>query len=73
MVLILERLPASLELALSATLFAVLIGVPLGVWAADGLLAVFFYVAGLELKRDIEFGLLQQGAGASSPRAHSPR
>lgn len=35
MVLILERLPASLELALSATLFAVLIGVPLGVWAAS--------------------------------------
>jgi peptide/nickel transport system permease protein len=32
--LIVERLPASLELASSALLFSVLVGVPLGIWAA---------------------------------------
>ena len=31
--LILERLPATLELALTATFIAVLLGVPLGLWA----------------------------------------
>ncbi len=32
--LVLERLPASLELALYATLMAVIVGIPLGIWAA---------------------------------------
>lgn len=32
--LVLERLPASLELALYATILAVVVGIPLGVWAA---------------------------------------
>lgn len=33
--LILERLPASLELAFTSTLLAVVVGLPLGVWAAS--------------------------------------
>ena len=33
MALILERLPATLELALSATLIAIVLGIPLGLWA----------------------------------------
>src|SRR3954469_3977922 len=37
--------PASLHLDLS-----------LGAWAADGLLAIFFFVAGLELKREFVAG-----------------
>ena len=33
---------------------------PLGVWAADGLLAVFFFVAGLELKHELVLGSLSR-------------
>ena len=40
--------PASLHLDLT-----------LGTWAADGLLAVFFFVAGLELKRELVAGDLR--------------
>src|SRR3954469_8533894 len=40
--------PAALHLALS-----------LGAWAADGLLAIFFFVAGLELKREFVSGDLR--------------
>jgi Na+:H+ antiporter, NhaA family len=40
----------------------------IGVWAADGLLAVFFFVAGLELKREFVAGDLRDPAsgGAAS-------
>ena len=31
----------------------------LGTWAADGLLAIFFFVAGLELKREFVAGDLR--------------
>jgi Na+:H+ antiporter, NhaA family len=48
--------PASLHLDL-----------PLGTWAADGLLAVFFFVAGLELKREFVAGDLREPRRAALP------
>ena len=48
--------PASLHLDLS-----------LGAWAADGLLAVFFFVAGLELKREFVAGDLREFRKAVLP------
>jgi Na+:H+ antiporter, NhaA family len=50
--------PASLHLDLT-----------LGTWAADGLLAVFFFVAGLELKREFVAGDLREPARAALPIA----
>jgi Na+:H+ antiporter, NhaA family len=50
--------PASLHLNLS-----------LSVWAADGLLAVFFFVAGLELKREFVAGELRDPRRAALPVA----
>ena len=50
--------PAWLELHLS-----------LGTWAADGLLAVFFFVAGLELKRELVTGDLREPRRAALPVA----
>jgi NhaA family Na+:H+ antiporter len=41
----------------------------LGQWAADGLLAVFFFVAGLELKREFLVGELRTPAKAAMPIA----
>ncbi len=41
----------------------------LGSWAADGLLAVFFFVAGLELKREFVAGDLRDPARAAVPVA----
>ncbi|HCK78987.1 MAG TPA: Na+/H+ antiporter NhaA [Actinobacteria bacterium] len=38
-------------------------------WAADGLLAVFFFVAGLELKRELAVGSLRRRAEAVLPVA----
>jgi NhaA family Na+:H+ antiporter len=43
----------------------------LGAWAADGLLAVFFFVAGLELKREFVAGDLRDPARAVVPIAAS--
>jgi NhaA family Na+:H+ antiporter len=43
----------------------------LGTWAADGLLAVFFFVAGLELKREFVAGDLRDPALAVLPVAAS--
>ena len=40
---------------------------PLSVWAADGLLAVFFFVAGLELKHELVLGTLSRPAKAAVP------
>lgn len=48
--------PAALHLDLS-----------LGVWASDGLLAVFFFVAGLELKREFVAGDLRDPRRAALP------
>jgi NhaA family Na+:H+ antiporter len=50
--------PASLHLDLT-----------LGTWAADGLLALFFFVAGLELKREFVAGDLREPARAALPVA----
>jgi NhaA family Na+:H+ antiporter len=50
--------PASLHLDL-----------PLGTWAADGLLAIFFFVAGLELKREFVAGDLREPSRAALPIA----
>jgi NhaA family Na+:H+ antiporter len=41
----------------------------LGTWAADGLLAIFFFVAGLELKREFLVGDLRSPAKAAVPVA----
>jgi NhaA family Na+:H+ antiporter len=38
-------------------------------WAADGALAIFFYVAGLELKRELLVGSLRRPADAAVPVA----
>jgi len=48
--------PASIHLDLS-----------LGTWAADGLLAIFFFVAGLELKREFVAGDLRDPRRAAIP------
>ncbi|MEV0068034.1 MULTISPECIES: Na+/H+ antiporter NhaA [unclassified Amycolatopsis] len=50
--------PAALHLDLS-----------LGAWAADGLLAIFFFVAGLELKREFVAGDLRDPRRAAVPVA----
>lgn len=39
----------------------------LGAWAADGLLAIFFFVAGLELKREFVAGDLREPSRAAVP------
>ena len=41
----------------------------LGTWAADGLLAIFFFVAGLELKREFVAGHLRDARRAALPVA----
>ncbi len=41
----------------------------LGTWAGDGLLAIFFFVAGLELKRELVAGDLSDRARAALPVA----
>jgi NhaA family Na+:H+ antiporter len=50
--------PAELHLDLS-----------LGKWAADGLLAIFFFVAGMELKHELVLGSLKDKAVAAVPIA----
>jgi Na+:H+ antiporter, NhaA family len=40
---------------------------PVGSWAADGLLTVFFFVAGIELKRELVAGELRNPAAAALP------
>src|SRR5689334_25812 len=42
---------------------------PLAAWAADGLLAIFFFVAGLELKREFVAGDLRDPRRAALPVA----
>jgi NhaA family Na+:H+ antiporter len=43
------------------------LNLPLGAWAADGLLAVFFFVAGLEVKREFLAGDLRDPRRAALP------
>ncbi|WP_436787879.1 Na+/H+ antiporter NhaA [Yinghuangia sp. YIM S10712] len=39
----------------------------LGTWASDGLLAIFFFVAGIELKRELAVGELRTPSAAALP------
>jgi Na+:H+ antiporter, NhaA family len=48
---------------------ALLLHMSLESWAADGLLAIFFFVAGLELKRELVAGELRHPAAAAVPVA----
>lgn len=48
---------------------AIHLDLPLGVWAADGLLAVFFFVVGLELKHELVLGSLSNAREAVVPAA----
>lgn len=41
----------------------------LGKWAADGLLAIFFFVAGVELRHELQLGTLANPARAAVPLA----
>lgn len=41
----------------------------LATWAKDGLLAIFFFIAGLELKREVVLGSLRRPAAAAVPIA----
>ena len=43
------------------------LNLPVSVWTADGLLAVFFFVAGLELKHELVVGTLSRSAQAAVP------
>jgi NhaA family Na+:H+ antiporter len=43
------------------------LGLSVGTWAADGLLAIFFFVAGLELKREFVAGDLRDPRRAAVP------
>jgi Na+:H+ antiporter, NhaA family len=45
------------------------LSLPLEAWAADGLLAIFFFVAGLELKRELVVGDLREVSKAVLPVA----
>lgn len=49
--------------------FGLHLSLTLGAWAADGLLAVFFFVVGLELKREFVAGDLRDPARAALPIA----
>ena len=42
---------------------------PLSVWAADGLLAIFFFVAGVELRHEFQMGTLASPSKAAVPIA----
>jgi Na+:H+ antiporter, NhaA family len=48
---------------------ALLLHLSLESWAADGLLAIFFFVAGLELKRELVAGEMRRPAAAVVPLA----
>ena len=45
------------------------VGLTVGEWSADGLLAIFFFVAGMELKRELTSGSLKDRAVAAIPIA----
>lgn len=49
--------------------FGLHLNLTLGTWAADGLLAIFFFVVGLELKREFVAGDLRDPARAALPIA----
>ncbi|MEV0129571.1 Na+/H+ antiporter NhaA [Dactylosporangium sp. NPDC050688] len=51
----------------SALLDALHLDLPLAVWATDGLLTIFFFVAGLEVKRELTVGELAGWRAAALP------
>ncbi|KUH85017.1 MULTISPECIES: Na+/H+ antiporter NhaA [unclassified Mycobacterium] len=57
------------DLKVGAEPFGLHLDLALGTWAADGLLAVFFFVVGLELKREFVAGDLRDPARAALPIA----
>ncbi|ORB24103.1 Na+/H+ antiporter NhaA [Mycolicibacterium monacense] len=57
------------DLKIGAEPFGLHLNLTLGTWAADGLLAVFFLVVGLELKREFVAGDLRDPARAALPMA----
>ncbi len=57
------------DLEVGGHLFGLHLSLTLGDWAADGLLAVFFFVVGLELKREFVAGDLRDPARAALPIA----
>ncbi|MGZ5377505.1 MAG: Na+/H+ antiporter NhaA, partial [Mycobacterium sp.] len=57
------------DLRVGAEPFGLHLNLTLGAWAADGLLAVFFFVVGLELKREFVAGDLRDPSRAALPIA----
>jgi NhaA family Na+:H+ antiporter len=57
------------QLHLGEDLFGLHLDLTLGAWAADGLLAIFFFVVGLELKREFVAGDLRDPGRAALPIA----
>ncbi len=57
------------DLEIGGEPFGLHLSLTLGAWAADGLLAVFFFVVGLELKREFVAGDLRDPARAALPIA----
>ncbi|SEH83684.1 sodium/proton antiporter, NhaA family [Mycolicibacterium rutilum] len=57
------------DLELGGDPFGLHLTLTVGAWAADGLLAIFFFVVGLELKREFVAGDLRDPARASLPIA----
>lgn len=57
------------DFRLGAEPFGLHLNLSLGTWAADGLLAIFFFVVGLELKREFVAGDLRDPGRAALPIA----
>jgi len=57
------------QLHLGSDVLGLHLNLSLGAWAADGLLAIFFFVVGLELKREFVAGDLREPSRAALPIA----
>ena len=57
------------DLEVGSDVLGLHLNLTLGVWAADGLLAIFFFVVGLELKREFVAGDLRDPSRAALPIA----
>lgn len=62
-----ERYLAALSAPLSITLSGVGLTKPLILWINDGLMAIFFFLIGLELKREVLIGKLREPADVLLP------